>query len=368
MSALRWTGSASGPPERLASQLAEWLGGAASTSGNTHLVALPGGHIAVSPCPDPGGPDRDSRGSRVHAVGLTAKQIEILRHISTGRDVAEPDWHPPLAFSCSDTLLREGSDEQGFARDLEVRAVVHQGRTAYQELLIVDTVTFGRCLYLDGAIQSAEYDEADYHNALVHPALAAHPHPRSVLIGGGGEGATLREVLRHPVDHVCMVDIDEEVVDACRTHMDFGGAAWSDTRTELVFDDFMAFLGNAGRPGNRRWDVIIVDITDAVLPGILSGEVGSALRSALNKGGIIGIQCGEFDISDTTPFEKVMTALRLDFPQITPYATWIGSYAAHWGFATSAPPSRFGPLLTGVDWSDFTRLTDRNLEGPSDVG
>src|SRR5690348_6275276 len=93
-------------------------------------------------------------------------------------------------------------------------------QTQFQALEILDTVAYGRCLFLDEKIQSSLSDEFIYHEALVQPSLVAHPAPRRVFIAGGGEGATLREVLRHPtVEEVVMVDIDAEAVAACRTYL-----------------------------------------------------------------------------------------------------------------------------------------------------
>ena len=93
-------------------------------------------------------------------------------------------------------------------------SVIYSGRTAFQNVLIADTLNYGRVLMLDGAIQSAEHDEAIYHELLVQPAMLRHPDPRSVLVIGGGEGTTLREVLVHrSVKSVTMVDLDRELVD-----------------------------------------------------------------------------------------------------------------------------------------------------------
>jgi len=81
--------------------------------------------------------------------------------------------------------------------DFRVKSQIYEGETKYQKVAIVDTVEYGRILLLDGANQSSENDEYIYHEALVHPAMLTHGDPRSVLIIGGGEGATLREVLAH---------------------------------------------------------------------------------------------------------------------------------------------------------------------------
>src|SRR4030066_1754846 len=97
-----------------------------------------------------------------------------------------------------------------------IKRVIYSGRTEFQSIEIIDSTSFGICLVLDGKIQSSECDEFIYHEALVHPAMLSHPNPERVFIPGGGEGATLRDVLYHTsVRKAVMVDIDKEVVDIC---------------------------------------------------------------------------------------------------------------------------------------------------------
>ena len=101
-----------------------------------------------------------------------------------------------------------------------VERVIHEGRTAYQSVVVQDTALFGRSLVLDGKTQSTALDEFVYHESLVQPCMVTHPEPRSVFVAGGGEGATIREVLAHDsVERVVMVDIDRDVVDLCREHL-----------------------------------------------------------------------------------------------------------------------------------------------------
>src|SRR3989338_9191628 len=98
--------------------------------------------------------------------------------------------------------------------------IVFYKQTQFQQIEILDTKSYGRCLVLDGKMQSSEVDEYIYHEALVHPAMLTHPHPEKVFIVGGGEGATLREILRHKsVKQVLMVDIDQEVVESCKLYL-----------------------------------------------------------------------------------------------------------------------------------------------------
>ena len=95
-----------------------------------------------------------------------------------------------------------------------IRKVYYSGRTEYQDAVVQDGAAFGMSLVLDGKTQSTEVDEFAYHEGLVHPAMISHPAPRSVFVAGGGEGATIREALKHrTVERVVMVDIDEKVVE-----------------------------------------------------------------------------------------------------------------------------------------------------------
>ncbi|MDP2727487.1 MAG: methyltransferase domain-containing protein, partial [Dehalococcoidia bacterium] len=157
------------------------------------------------------------------------------------------------------------STRQGEQISYQVLREVLVTRTQYQRLEILDTLPFGRCLFLDDKIQSAETDEFLYHESLAHPALVAHPSPRSVLIIGSGEGALLREVLKHnTVKRVLMVDIDEEVVRACREHLtQWHQGAFRDHRVEVLHVDARAYLEETA----DVFDSILVDVTDPLAGG-----------------------------------------------------------------------------------------------------
>ena len=109
---------------------------------------------------------------------------------------------------------------EGLMQLERVREVLFEGDSPYQHVLIQDAECFGRSLVLDDKTQSTELDEFVYHEALVQPAMMAHPNPRTVFIAGGGEGATAREALRHrSVERVVMVDLDELVVNMCKKYL-----------------------------------------------------------------------------------------------------------------------------------------------------
>ena len=125
-----------------------------------------------------------------------------------------------------------------------IKDVCYVGETRFQSIEIVTTDSFGKCLVLDGKIQSSEADEFIYHEALVHPAMIGYPHPQTVFIAGGGEGATLREVLAHStVKRVVMVDVDKEAVDICRSSLSsWHQGSFEDSRLELLHIDAREYL------------------------------------------------------------------------------------------------------------------------------
>src|SRR5690606_14347239 len=95
---------------------------------------------------------------------------------------------------------------------LPIDEILYEGKTDFQKIAIYKNKEFGRMLMLDGVIQTTEKDEFIYHEMLTHVPLFAHGNAKRVLIVGGGDGGILREVLRHPVEHVDMVEIDGEVI------------------------------------------------------------------------------------------------------------------------------------------------------------
>ena len=148
---------------------------------------------------------------------------------------------------------------------LQVRQVLYSGETAYQRVEILESELFGRSLVLDGKTQSTERDEHLYHEALVHPAMLLHLGPRTVFIGGGGEGGTLREVLAHrSVERVVMLDLDREVVDLCRRYLpQHHQGSFNDPRVELCHQDAREYLANS----DERFDVMIMDLVDPLEGG-----------------------------------------------------------------------------------------------------
>lgn len=143
---------------------------------------------------------------------------------------------------------------------LLIDRLIYKGVTPYQKILIFKNPTYGRVLCLDDIVQFSEVDESVYHEMIVHPLLFSHPRPEKILIIGGGDGGALKQVLKHPVKKVDLVEIDREVITVSRKHLKFVCKnAFSDNRVAIHHLSGQDFLKNNG----TRYDVIIVDCTNS---------------------------------------------------------------------------------------------------------
>lgn len=142
----------------------------------------------------------------------------------------------------------------------KIRRVLFDQASPYQHIQVVETEAFGPSLVLDGIMQTTQGDEYIYHEMLTWVPLSVHPAPRRVLVIGGGDGGTVREVVRWPqVEQVVMVEIDRQVVEAAMRFLPGHVTGLSDPRVELRYEDGRAFLARA--PGGA-FDVVLVDSTD----------------------------------------------------------------------------------------------------------
>ena len=216
-----------------------------------------------------------------------------------------------------------------------IERVHFAGRTAYQDVVVQTGAAFGRSLVLDGKTQSTEVDEFAYHEGLVHPAMTSHPAPRAVFVAGGGEGATIREALRHnTVERALMADIDSRVVALCREHLpNHHRGAFDDPRVELIHADAYAYLEQT----DERFDVAIIDVPDPLEAGpayrLFTREFYEILKARLNPGGIMAAQAGP-----TGPafyqqcFSAVANTVSAVFPVVVLTETFVPSFGSTWGF------------------------------------
>jgi spermidine synthase len=250
-----------------------------------------------------------------------------------------------------------------------IRKVLFSGQTSFQAVDILELGSFGLCLVLDGKIQSSERDEFIYHESLVHPVMLAHPDPRRILVIGGGEGASLREVLVHrTVERVTMVDIDEEVVNVCRRFLSsFHRGSFDDTRVELCFADAREFLSRS----DDKFDVIIVDLADPVEGGpaclLYTREFYQLVRNRLADGGIAVVQSEPAGWLNGH-FAAINNTLKIVFPLVSPYQVYIPSFVDLWGFTSvslNVDPAVLSPQEINRRISDRLTKQTRSYDGDS---
>lgn len=219
-----------------------------------------------------------------------------------------------------------------------IKTTLYSKKTEFQHMEIMDTGSYGRCLVLDQKMQSSEVDEFIYHEILVHPAMLTHPEPKDVFIVGGGEGATLREVLRHKSVRRClMVDIDEEVVMTSKELLpEYHAGAFDDARTELKFLDARRWL----EEHDDKYDVIVIDISEPVEEGpaylLYTREFYRLVWDRLTEEGTIALQAGTTAIGKLLNLTTVHKTLQTIFPHVVSMPAVIPSFGLPWGFALAS--------------------------------
>ena len=231
---------------------------------------------------------------------------------------------------------------------LQVRQVLYSGKTAFQNVEVIESSSFGRSLVLDGKTQSTERDEYVYHEGLVHPAMVLHPNPRRVFIGGGGEGGTLREILAHKsVERVFMLDLDQEVVELCRRYLpQHSQGSFDDPRVTLLHQDARRFLEST----DETFDVMVMDLVDPLEGGIsfllYTQEYYRAAQAKLNGGGILVTQSGPAGLlSFQECFTTIFNTITSVFKHTLPCQLHVPAFQTLWGFnlASDSPLPRLTP-------------------------
>jgi len=210
----------------------------------------------------------------------------------------------------------------------DVDAVVCRRRTRHQDLMIFDNAYWGRVLVLDGVVQLTERDEYFYHEMLAHVPAHAHPAPADVVIVGGGDGGTLREILKHScVQRAVLVELDLGVVEASKEFLPTLSSGFSDPRVEVVEMDGVEYLAAA----RGQFDLAIVDSTDPVGPAeaLFGSPFFESAFSALKPEGMFVAQ------TESLHFHRdfvrdVQRRLTQVFPVVRLYTVPVATYAGNW--------------------------------------
>src|SRR5262249_30743142 len=152
-----------------------------------------------------------------------------------------------------------------WGQSLSISEEIVRHTSDQQDLRLFQNPMFGRVLTLDGVVQLTEADEAIYHEMMVHVPLLSHDNPKSVLVIGGGDGGSLREVVKHTqLERIVLVDIDKSVIEFSQQYLPkLSNNAFEDPRITIEIADGAKFVAEC----KDTFDVIICDSTDPIGPG-----------------------------------------------------------------------------------------------------
>ncbi|MCR4296375.1 MAG: polyamine aminopropyltransferase, partial [Elusimicrobia bacterium] len=200
---------------------------------------------------------------------------------------------------------------QGIVRtSFKLKKRLFKGKSPFQTVEVVETAGHGRLLLIDGMTMVSERDEFVYHEMIAHPALFLHPKPRRVLVIGGGDGGTVREVLKHrSIERCTLVEIDGLVVSTSRRYIPQTAGALSDRRATVLIADGVKFVAET----EEKFDVVIVDSTEPFGPAaeLFGPSFYKNVKRILTEDGVVASQaCSPFyEISTIKNLFKITTRI-----------------------------------------------------------
>jgi spermidine synthase len=236
---------------------------------------------------------------------------------------------------------------------LKVVDCLFGGRTKYQDIAVLQSPEYGRVLLLDGLVMLTERDEFVYHEMIAHVPLLSHPNPRKVLIIGGGDGGTVREVLKHPsIEHIDLVEIDEMVIEKCREYFPSVSQGLDSPKVTIHVTDGIEFVRNA----QADYDVVIIDSSDPIGPGegLFVESFYQNVSQILKTNGLMVAQ-SESPFLHEQIIGPMYQRLNKVFPVSNMYLAFIPTYPAGcWSFAWCSK----GGVTTPLDHLDTRRYEE----------
>lgn len=255
------------------------------------------------------------------------------------------------------------SPHVGFSIDIDKQ--LYSAQSKFQRIDVFESREFGRILTLDGILMLTEKDEFIYHEMIVHVPMAVHPDAKRVLVIGGGDGGAVRELCRYAsVEHIDLVEIDEQVTEVCRKYLPKVASSFDDPRVHMHFEDGLKFV----RRCSDIYDLIIVDSTDPFGPGegLFTKEFYGNCYKALKSDGIMTNQHeNPFYPDDATAVKRIHKQIVQSFPLSRLYQAHIPTYpSGYWLFGFSS--KKYHPVrdLNAQKWLDCkiaTRYYNINL-------
>jgi len=225
---------------------------------------------------------------------------------------------------------------RGYGVGFKITSKILEIQSDYQRIELYETEGFGKLFVIDGTVQLVEKGERSYHEPLVHPVMLAHPKPKRVLVIGGGDGGTLREVLKHEsVENAIMVEIDEKVVEVSREYLKIDEGLLErlirgeEPKAKLIIGDGVEYM----KSHKEHFDVIIVDSTDPVGPAklLFSEDFYKNAYEALSEKGLYITQSGSVYLFTDEVLEAYKN-MKKAFDKVYYFTFPVIGYASPWSF------------------------------------
>lgn len=221
----------------------------------------------------------------------------------------------------------------GFGIAIKAGNVLYSKQSEFQKVEVFETESsLGRVLTLDDLMMTTEGDEFHYHEMIAHVPMMHHPNPKTVLVIGGGDGGTVREVLKHDtVEKVVLCEIDGLVIDACKQFLPTIACELDNPKCEILVEDAIEYI----KDKENMFDVVLIDSTDPMGPGegLFTEEFYTNVKRSLKKGGIVAAQ-SESPFVNKEEIKKMYNLLKKVFPICSTYTSNIPTYpGGYWAWA-----------------------------------
>lgn len=220
---------------------------------------------------------------------------------------------------------------------VEIKEHLYSEKTPYQQMEFYDSFELGRFFTLDGIMMANEKDEFIYHEMIIHTPMSIHPNVEHVLVIGGGDGGSVRELVKYAhIKSIDLVEIDEKVVRACQIYLPTMTAGFNDCRVNLFFEDGLAYVKDT----SKNYDLIIVDSTDPVGPGeglFSKNFYQNCYRILTEEGILINQHESPYFEREKSEMQRAHEKIKSLFPIASVYQAFIPTYpSGHWlfGFAS----------------------------------
>ena len=221
----------------------------------------------------------------------------------------------------------------GFGIAIKAGKLLYSKQSEFQKVEVFETESaLGRVLTLDDLMMTTEGDEFHYHEMISHVPMMHHPNPKTVLVIGGGDGGTIREVLKHEtVEKAVLCEIDGLVIEACKEHLPTIACELDNPKCEILVEDAIEYI----KGKENMFDIVLIDSTDPMGPGegLFTEEFYTNVKRSLKKGGIVAAQ-SESPFVNKEEIKKMYNLLKKVFPICSTFTSNIPTYpGGYWAWA-----------------------------------